>query len=1485
MLDRQPVLVAADVATPPTIDGEVDHDPVWAALPSVSHTDGAWTQLARKEVSGRQTVVYSCHDATNVYFGFVCEEPELHNLRMDGVLTQDFQPAGPDDSVEVIIEVGGMQGDGQVYSFRANLRARRSAWGLNSIPPNLGHHVPRFKSAGKFGPNRWMLEMAIPFAELKRRPEHKGLAAPPRGDVWAMKLVRWGAQQLDPKNRMVSTWNTDIVFTTPYIAGANGLLYFGDADTLVDGDFSLAPDQSPWKRDGNTLTQTATVQRLSYYVLRVETGGKAVPEVAVDGRKLDLKNGTAGFWTQDKDEAVVALRGAPAKRVSMEYQPGEEPAGSYCLTDNYRHPERNIRAILPDAPEGRYQYVKLDFQNRTIGDDNPAIDPRYWGVDFNTRMPDVGGTNGWIPFRKGSLTGRPEFMMWNCVLLDEPAYTYGVKVNQVLEIDLGQEYYVRGLDVLWLAANAFNFELWGKVNAEDEWSLLHMDDGQFVEPFRRRGGFRAYESVRGLDSTVRYVRWRCTQEPRWSKCIDGIQEMWVWGEPKGAHSGIKPFQPWIPNEGAAPVKWTTTAPDPEACQIVPRPRKMETTNGWFVIGPQTRIMAQADPQARKVAKQIQEEIHARWQIEVPVAEEPADAGASPDDVIYVGQPKLGPLAERLRQEEGLAITNRPQAYALRSSSHRVVVLGHDAEGLYWGAQSLMLAMRWHSSEDPKENGLGLRHMKVEDWPATLERSMFWSEHSLFESYIPSEIPRLMETCRLQTRFKWNAQYTVVDGAGASWPTGLVAKVSQDIRERYHMEIRPMLLGTPSAGAREWYKLVQASKATRLVERNPDEAPNELGIALNLCPVNPGTYDLIFARIDELQSQYGWPGKIWLGELALPYPDYGSRWAVCRNCQESGKSKDELLSLFAARIAQHLRDRQMTGVVGPEDVAFGDRHDPRWKRATVVSDVKSLPGDLEYILPDDTSQRFKAFIGTNLVPARTANGPLDWPSVERICSAGMGTDLATAGAMSGGLASALEAMWYGSEKPPNGRIDLPDMCVWGNAWHFRRDLPSWRAGDRPAFFPINLRPFVNHTGQATGMETLETGRMPAIDLRYLPAGRQVLSGVEFDILAPAQNNGKSLLMLGRPPRSITHAKDMAAVIEGAGPIPVGRKLASLAFLRAGWLASPQWDIWNNAWLFPACRVVYDDETWSLVDCFRPWDPADWWNNGNWAGPHLQSLMDRIGWMGNCPGGSPVILKVNEWVNPYPEKTVKHLQFFTPDYEQGNGEKTANALCQAFIAVTGVEPIEQDLNFWARRENRPPLLPPLRPPAQSGLTLRRVGDYSQDTGGRCAMRLKCPTNEVTSTLEPAHGAGSVAPGWSSADCAQIDCGAEFKPFGVVQTLKPAAELCRVEVRGPMYGYYHMDYSLGRNHRVDVTVEISEDGETWRTAGELKGLAGDAGFLPIEFEPVSVKKLRVTATAAPYHEDYHPAIVRVARGIDYPFFVWRLIAPEDRSLVNGH
>jgi hypothetical protein len=121
--------------------------------------------------------------------------------------------------------------------------------------------------------------------------------------------------------------------------------------------------------------------------------------------------------------------------------------------------------------------------------------------------------------------------------------------------------------------------------------------------------------------------------------------------------------------------------------------------------------------------------------------------------------------------------------------------------------------------------------------------------------------------------------------------------------------------------------------------------------------------------------------------------------------------------------------------------------------------------------------------------------------------------------------------------------------------------------------------------------------------------------------------------------------------------------------------------------------------------------------------------------------------------------------------------------------------------------------------------------------------------------------------------------MKDFSVTQMLEPAVKLCRVDIRGPAFGTTQIYcYTFGRNHRVDVTLEISEDGEHFKEAGKLRGLSVDADFLPIEFEPTVVKKIRLTGTAEAYREDYNPSMLGDRRaGLDDPYFVWRLFAPE--------
>ena len=105
-------------------------------------------------------------------------------------LTQWPDDNAPTDVFEVARSEGGHAASADSWE---GLFAQTAAWGFAAIPANQGAFTPEWKSAGKFGPNRWMLEMEIPFASLKTRPEQKGLDAPSRGDVLGLKLIRWGA--------------------------------------------------------------------------------------------------------------------------------------------------------------------------------------------------------------------------------------------------------------------------------------------------------------------------------------------------------------------------------------------------------------------------------------------------------------------------------------------------------------------------------------------------------------------------------------------------------------------------------------------------------------------------------------------------------------------------------------------------------------------------------------------------------------------------------------------------------------------------------------------------------------------------------------------------------------------------------------------------------------------------------------------------------------------------------------------------------------------------------------------------------------------------------------------------------------------------------------------------------------------------------------------------------------------------------------------
>jgi len=212
-------------------------------------------------------------------------------------------------------------------------------------------------------------------------------------------------------------------------------------------------------------------------------------------------------------------------------------------------------------------------------------------------------------------------------------------------------------------------------------------------------------------------------------------------------------------------------------------------------------------------------------------------------------------------------------------------------------------------------------------------------------------------------------------------------------------------------------------------------------------------------------------------------------------------------------------------------------------------------------------------------------------------------------------------------------------------------------------------------------------------------------------------------------------------------------------------------------------------------------------------------------------------------------------------------------EAFVAITGVEATPHDLAFWKDHPGRPPVLPP-RKENMGGIVLHNVisgnvkGTLTTGIGGR----------ENMDYTWKAIGGGQLDR-WQLHDLCYSN--KDFRDFGVEVILDTPAAFERIEIRGPVSHRAHWASRGQRKRKVDVSIEVSEDGTTFRKAGDLKGLSADVDFIPLALGDKPIKAIRMTATALPYSEGYMPVQTQgnIFDGIPHanPSFNWRLVLPK--------
>ena len=195
------------------------------------------------------------------------------------------------------------------------------------------------------------------------------------------------------------------------------------------------------------------------------------------------------------------------------------------------------------------------------------------------------------------------------------------------------------------------------------------------------------------------------------------------------------------------------------------------------------------------------------------------------------------------------------------------------------------------------------------------------------------------------------------------------------------------------------------------------------------------------------------------------------------------------------------------------------------------------------------------------------------------------------------------------------IRLPPLLTLG-IFLMLRAMPAAGATPDAEFAPLDLRPYCNlgFRDEVAGDRTGGWTDQGATDLRSLPVGRQYFCGVQFDIIDPATNHGRSCLMFRGQARP--YFKDRAV-------IPVSRKFAVLYFLQAG------------AW---GC----DGVTYVLTyrDGSRETRKVDSNTIGDWSQPAELSGAE-LAWEGLTATRAAAGVWMMPWKNPRPELEIASL----------------------------------------------------------------------------------------------------------------------------------------------------------------------------------------------------------------------------------------------------
>ena len=301
--------------------------------------------------------------------------------------------------------------------------------------------------------------------------------------------------------------------------------------------------------------------------------------------------------------------------------------------------------------------------------------------------------------------------------------------------------------------------------------------------------------------------------------------------------------------------------------------------------------------------------------------------------LYLGSLHSANDALKRTETTTAELPQKDGAYLLSVDSDGAVVIGRDAQGVYYGVLTLLQIF---SSNHGGEFG----YTKIVDYPFQYYRGMRVTpprgkprtgeiSHDYFRDFL-----------RLLSYFKLNHVWVQGTSWGLplrrhpemAWSDVLTIDQTKEFDEFGRSHFLSM------DGSLDWMWLYGSHKD--LAELYPDETWENMRpevkkkSRLNPCPSNPETWKILYETMDDVMELLS--GDHFAMPLDEMYQEYhGSRWAVCPLCK--GKDPVRLWAEFADRLAAHIVEKGKIPIMSGwyasartpglvQEYLPGDRHD-------------------------------------------------------------------------------------------------------------------------------------------------------------------------------------------------------------------------------------------------------------------------------------------------------------------------------------------------------------------------------------------------------------------------------------------------------------------------------------------------------------------------------------------------------------------------------